>query len=201
MTAHNTASADSCPLHGHAWRRATCRSCNAAYMRAYLRRRRHARPVSALLERARSRARRRGLPFSLRPEDIAIPARCPALGIPLQLQGVRSANSPSLDRLNPAQGYVGENVRVISDRANRLKGDRTLSQLKDLAGRARSGSKAHYELIVAYVENQTGSSATEHAYGQGRFCLFERRAAAEPIQAGFGGAIRRPRLTLMQKSQ
>lgn len=193
MTAHNTASGDSCPLHGQAWRRATCRPCNAAYMRVYLRRRRHARPISALLERARSRARRRGLPFSLRPEDIALPASCPALGIPLQLRGARSANSPSLDRLDSAQGYVRENVRVISDRANRLKGDRTLGQLKDLARRAGSESKAHYELIAAYVEAEMARSSTQHVDRQNPFCLFEQRAAAEPIHGCFAGAVRRSR--------
>lgn len=187
MTAHHTVFADSCPLHGRAWRRATCRSCNAAYMRAYLRRRRHARPISALLERARSRARRRGLPFALHRDDITMPACCPMLGIPLRLQGPRSANSPSLDRLDPAQGYVPNNVRVISDHANRLKGDRTLSQLKNLAGRARSDLKAHYALIAAYLENQANLPARQpqHAHGENPFCLFQRRAAAEPIHPDF----------------
>lgn len=114
-----------------------------------------------------------------------MPARCPMLGIPLRLQGPRSANSPSLDRLDPALGYVPNNVRVISDHANRLKGDRTLSQLKDLAGRARSDLKAHYAQIAAYLENQANvpEARPQHAHNESPFCLFQRRAAAEPIHS------------------
>ena len=131
--------------------------CNAAYMRGYLKRRRIARPVAAMVERARSRARRRGIHFELAVADIEMPSRCPVLGIPLRLQGVRSAQSPSLDRLDPGRGYVRGNVRVISDRANRLKGDRSLHQVRELASRARQELRADYRLIADYLARETGA--------------------------------------------
>jgi len=39
--------------------------------------------------------------------------------------GPRAHNNPSVDRRIPALGYIEKNVRVISDRANRLKWDVT----------------------------------------------------------------------------
>lgn len=41
-------------------------------------------------------------------------------------------NSPSLDRRDPSLGYVKGNVGVISDRANLLKSNMTLEELKKL---------------------------------------------------------------------
>lgn len=38
--------------------------------------------------------------------------------------------APSLDRLVPALGYVRGNVRVISHRANRLKGDALIEEIE-----------------------------------------------------------------------
>lgn len=88
-------------------------------------------PEARLLSAARQRAKTQGLPFDLRKEDILIPLLCPALGIPLRREhgGMRTDDSPSLDRLVPAAGYVRGNVRVISWRANRLKNDATLEEM------------------------------------------------------------------------
>src|SRR5947209_8526341 len=122
-----------CPRHGKPTKRDICRECNAAYMRGYLRRRRHEMPEKPLWERARKRAKDRGLAFSLPKNSIRVPRTCPALGVPIRLAGRRSASSPSLDRIIPERGYVSGNVRVICDRANRLKGNRNLHELRKLA--------------------------------------------------------------------
>jgi hypothetical protein len=53
---------------------------------------------------------------------------CPVLGLPLNytvLTGRPEDNSPSIDRFDNDLGYVHGNVRVISNRANRLKSDGT----------------------------------------------------------------------------
>lgn len=84
-----------------------------------------------MLSAARSRARTKGLPFSLKPDDISMPDRCPVLHIPLNT-GHRD-NAASLDRIKPARGYVPGNVVVISQRANRIKNDATASELYDIA--------------------------------------------------------------------
>lgn len=79
---------------------------------------------------ARERATRSGLPFSLTPEDISIPKRCPVLGLRLRVnRGRAGPNSPSLDRLIPRRGYVRGNVVVVSHRANQIRRDASVSEL------------------------------------------------------------------------
>jgi hypothetical protein len=87
-------------------------------------------PRKAMLELARHRAKRDILPINIGVEDIVIPEFCPILGIPLKVNdGLRKDNSPTLDKLIPALGYVKGNVYVISHRANRIKGDASIEEL------------------------------------------------------------------------
>jgi len=91
-------------------------------------------PEVALLSGCRITAKKRGLPFDLTPDDVSIPEKCPVLGIPLSRGvGVRTDNSPSLDRIIPSLGYVKGNVIVVSMRANRIKNDATLEELRTIA--------------------------------------------------------------------
>lgn len=86
-----------------------------------------------LLKGARDRANKYGLDFSLVKEDIKIPTHCPVLGIPLFRNRKPFAdNSPSLDRINSVKGYTKGNICVISNRANLLKKDATLDELRKL---------------------------------------------------------------------
>ena len=75
-------------------------------------------------KRARYRAEKNGLEFNLDLEDIVIPKICPVFGTHL--------TKPSLDRVDNSKGYIKGNVRVISNRANTLKGNMTLSEVKRL---------------------------------------------------------------------
>lgn len=143
-----------CSRHGKPTKRDRCRECNAAYMRSYLRRRRHEMPARPLWERARKRASDRGLPFELPKDSIFVPQTCPALGLPIELRGRRSACSPSLDRIIPDRGYVVGNIRVISDRANRLKGGRSLDDLRRLAETGPLHHRDEYRMLVTYVERE-----------------------------------------------
>lgn len=96
-------------------------------------------PEKSLLLSSRTRARRKELPFNLTLEDIVIPTVCPILGISMfTLKGKRTDNTPSLDRKIPEKGYVKGNVAIVSWRANRLKNDASLDELKR---------------IVAYLES------------------------------------------------
>ena len=84
-----------------------------------------------LLRHARQRAKKKDLPFSLMEEDITIPNTCPVLDIPIfSGEGVMCDNSPNLDRIIPEKGYVAGNVRVISQRANRIKSNATAEEIK-----------------------------------------------------------------------
>lgn len=143
-----------CPVHGWPSKRATCEQCNAAYMRDYMRRRRLEMPSHPLFERARKRAYSGGIEFTIRRDDIVIPETCPVLGIRLSIGGKRSPSSPSLDRIDPALGYVPGNIRVISDRANRLKGARSLETLLRFAEHGPVSLQAEYRLVADYVARE-----------------------------------------------
>lgn len=85
----------------------------------------------------KSRCKIDGVEFNLTPEDMASPDVCPVLGIPLshgwngRERGYRDS-SPSVDRLDGARGYVKGNVVVVSHRANRLRSDGTLDELRKI---------------------------------------------------------------------
>lgn len=84
------------------------------------------------MTKARIRAREKKVPFNLKSTDITIPDVCPYLGIPLEkATGSNTAqpNSPSIDRIVPALGYVKDNVEVISHLANSMKSNATKEQL------------------------------------------------------------------------
>lgn len=99
-----------------------------------------AHPVEALWRSIKRRAKRFGIPFNLTVNDLHIPATCPVLGIPLRRGiGKLCQNSPSVDRIEGAKGYVYGNVRVISFRANAIKSDASLHELL---------------LVVAYVKRE-----------------------------------------------
>ena len=99
----------------------------------YQRRRHREDPRSALLIGARNRARERGLAFDISREDIVVPAHCPLLGIRIQIgDGKVGPHSPTLDRKVPALGYVRSNIWVISHRANAMKLNASLSELRAL---------------------------------------------------------------------
>jgi len=83
------------------------------------------------LNNIKHRAKKKGLPFDLTLEDLPIPAVCPILGIPLTMRsGSFHDNSPSIDRIIPAKGYVKGNVAIVSYRANRIKDYGTLDELR-----------------------------------------------------------------------
>ena len=100
---------------------------------------------------AKGRAKREKLPFGLSIEDCVIPDICPLLGIKIKqmprgekITGrQRADDSPSLDRIDPAKGYVKGNVWVVSWRANDLKKDATVEELelltKNLRARTNKG--------------------------------------------------------------
>lgn len=143
-----------CPVHGQPTKRATCADCNAAFMRGYLRRRRLDAPGLTMWNRAKKRAKQHGLAFDLPREDIPIPERCPVLDIRLEVGPVRAYGSPSLDRIEPTMGYTTGNTRVVSDQANRLKGNLTLEQLRTRAATGPIARRDQYARVANYVDRE-----------------------------------------------
>lgn len=87
------------------------------------------------LRAARKRAKASGIPFELQKADVELPDVCPVFGSTLDYgrgKGRRPYESPSLDRLRPELGYVRGNVRVVCYRANQLRSDATLEELRRL---------------------------------------------------------------------
>lgn len=151
-----------CPEHGLPKNRESCSSCNAAYMRGYLRRRSRSQPEWAIWHRARKRAAQLGIHFDLPVQDVIIPNVCPVLGIPFVIGEGRVSGSPSLDRVTPTKGYIVGNCRVISDHANRLKSN--LDRIA-LSARAKFGTPAlrsDYAKIVEYVDREELLAEVRH---------------------------------------
>ena len=84
---------------------------------------------------ASRRARKKNIDFNLTPNDIPdVPDYCPIFNIKLEKHnGVGPKdNSPSLDRIDSTKGYVIGNIRIISNRANRIKADSTFEEIEIL---------------------------------------------------------------------
>lgn len=86
-----------------------------------------------MIRSARWRAERKGLEFNLTLDDIfPFPARCPVLGIKLDCTpNSPMPTSPSLDRIDPSQGYTPDNVRIVCDWFNRARGAVTDEEMVD----------------------------------------------------------------------
>jgi len=112
------------------------RNRNVAWVREWAYDYRRRKPEQYLLRNARYRAKKMGVPFGLCLGDIMIPEVCPVLGIKIELGAGRTLSgwernsSPSLDRVDNNKGYVKGNVRVISLRANGLKGAASIEELR-----------------------------------------------------------------------
>lgn len=85
--------------------------------------------LTRMLVEAKSRAKSKGIEFGITNEDVIWNDVCPVLGIPITIQRKKGHggdyNSPSLDRIDNTKGYVKGNVRIISNRANKLKNNMT----------------------------------------------------------------------------
>lgn len=90
-------------------------------------------PEYNLLANARSRAKRGNYPCTITMKDIVIPEFCPITDLKLVF-GIKKKtdSSPSLDKIIPKLGYIPENVRVISSKANRWKNEMTRDDIQRL---------------------------------------------------------------------
>ena len=80
----------------------------------------------------RHKCEKTDLNFDFILDDLApFPLKCPVLGIEIDYfkKGHGGSNfSPSIDRMTPEEGYVKGNVRIISQKANRLKQDSSVEE-------------------------------------------------------------------------
>lgn len=114
-----------------------CSTCNRCiYLRNSLKN-----PELYMFQRIKNRSKRENLSFNLELSDISIPNFCPVLGIKLERGNSKAYdNSPSIDRIDNTKGYIKGNTKIISNRANVLKG---------------SGNADEHEKIVIYIQENT----------------------------------------------
>jgi hypothetical protein len=87
--------------------------------------------ISVALTALRGKSKKRNIPFDLEVSDVVIPEVCPVFGTKLKMNlGGAQDDSPSFDRINPVLGYVKGNVRVISNKANRIKSNATPEEIR-----------------------------------------------------------------------
>lgn len=88
-----------------------------------------------IYQSAKKRAKEKGLEFNIELKDIPeIPKNCPILGIEIKSNTINAPldSSPSLDRIDSSKGYIKGNIRIISNRANRIKSDATIEELRKI---------------------------------------------------------------------
>lgn len=85
-----------------------------------------ANPAFYLWRTARHRAKGSGQPFDIEPGDLVVPEYCPITGDKIDVLQSNYQNGASIDRVINKLGYVKGNVRIISRKANRMKGDLTI---------------------------------------------------------------------------
>lgn len=103
-----------------------CKACNTKRVKSQS-------TVAKMWRRAKNRATRSGMAFDIEKSDIRIPDNCPILKIPLVVHSGSSGgryNSPSLDKIDPSLGYTKGNIQVISHKANIMKADASLAELR-----------------------------------------------------------------------
>ena len=90
-------------------------------------------PHVNLFNDAKKRAKKKNLEFNLSLQDIYIPEFCPIFGTKLELgKGIFQANSPSIDRIDNDIGYTKTNIIVISHKANTMKNNATMEEIKKI---------------------------------------------------------------------
>lgn len=85
-------------------------------------------PHISHLANAKQRAKKFNLAYDLDKDWFykALPTHCPVFGVELGT----GKNNASIDRIIPELGYIKTNCRIISHRANTIKNDASLEELK-----------------------------------------------------------------------
>ena len=116
-------------------RKTTCKNCSAVLNEKERRNRdwKH-NACKVLLSNAKQRAKKANIEFALTKDDINIPDTCPVFGFPLKREERETwMYAPSIDRIDNTKGYIKENIIIVSRRANILKKDATIEELRKLA--------------------------------------------------------------------
>lgn len=78
----------------------------------------------------KSRAKIDGREFSIKREDFVIPEFCPAIGLRLDWSDLN--HTPVMDRIDNDKGYISGNIAIVSAKANTIKRNLSVAQLKQM---------------------------------------------------------------------
>lgn len=81
----------------------------------------------------KTRAKKKNIPYDLDADflESILPTHCPIFGVELQRGlGFAGQFSPTVDRLIPERGYIRDNVIIVSKRANQIKSDASVDEIK-----------------------------------------------------------------------
>lgn len=89
-------------------------------------------PLRNLLKNVKSRAKKEGVEFSINEEHLIWPEFCPVLGLKLIRNSKKgwSDDTHSIDRVDNSKGYIPGNVRIVSWKANDIKGHASIEELE-----------------------------------------------------------------------
>lgn len=97
--------------------------------------------------RAKARAKAKKIPFDLSPNDICIPKVCPVFNTVLKDGvGFNDPNGAALDRVNANKGYEKNNVQLISNRANAIKNNGTISDHQKIIAYMKERKYTNYSV-------------------------------------------------------
>lgn len=92
--------------------------------------------IKTLWNQLKHSAEKRNIDFDLSIIDLynlTFPVSCPIFGMQLVFnKGKVQDNSYSIDRIDSNKGYTIDNIIVISQKANRIKTNATLEELKQI---------------------------------------------------------------------
>ena len=90
-------------------------------------------PLKRIYYDAKKRAKKKNIEFNIKLEDLNFPKLCPVLQIPLFVSGSKCTNnSPTIDRINNNEGYIKDNVLIVSFKANTIKNNSTIEELEKI---------------------------------------------------------------------
>lgn len=91
------------------------------------------------LSEIRRRCKKTEMECNISLNEIIIPTYCPVLGLEIEFCDCKDRRNclhdsrPTIDRIDNSKGYIIGNCKVISWRANRLKGDGTAEEHERIA--------------------------------------------------------------------
>lgn len=90
--------------------------------------------IARTLSVVKSSCLKNDIPYGMTVDDLyPLPLSCPVFCTPLNWMSEGKGTShdhPTIDRMVPELGYVKGNVRIISNRANRLKNNASLTEIE-----------------------------------------------------------------------